>query len=484
MTSSELLAGFYCVVMTGIVTYVFYMRCGPKPWSGEPRQRYRPLVAPTYLLWAMLTMLVMTLLFTPEGLGHFAAFCAVVFLISAIWYVLLLALLPLLRRWISSGACATLWLLPNFLYYSMILNRASMPGGLVLRLPRNIIMLTSMCAVWAAGCAGVLAWKIAGHLSFRRALLRDARDVTDPAVLEQWKTAQTEAGEMRPVYRLVTSPHTATPLSIGLLKRTIRVVLPEGVDYAPEELYLIFRHELIHIRREDSQMKLFLTLCTAVCWFNPLLWLAMRRCAGDLELSCDEQALTGADEGTRRHYADLILRAVGDGRGFTTCLSASADSLRYRLRNVVHPKKRLTGGIVVGVLLLALMFGGRHVAVAWGGTTGAEVLFGGQPEEGMFTVSSVSCGTTEPSRFTMRECADPEALIAYLAGLELCSVEGGVPDGDILLLLTYQGPDGTLDVRLTDRTLKLTPLHGKRLRSTTYYLDTPTDWNYVNSLLI
>lgn len=30
-----------------------------------------------------------------------------------------------------------------------------------------------------------------------------------------------------------------------------------------------------------------LTFCTAICWFCPLMWIAKRRSAEDLELSCD-----------------------------------------------------------------------------------------------------------------------------------------------------------------------------------------------------
>ena len=42
-------------------------------------------------------------------------------------------------------------------------------------------------------------------------------------------------------------------------------------------------------------------------------------------------------------YSELILSTAGDERGFTTCLSASAKSLRYRLSRVMRPQKRLPG---------------------------------------------------------------------------------------------------------------------------------------------
>ena len=62
---------------------------------------------------------------------------------------------------------------------------------------------------------------------------------------------------------------------------------------------------------------------------------AARKSADDLELSCDETVLAGEDSGSRKRYAELILKTAGDERGFTTCLSATATALRYRLKNII-----------------------------------------------------------------------------------------------------------------------------------------------------
>lgn len=50
----------------------------------------------------------------------------------------------------------------------------------------------------------------------------------------------------------------------------------------------------------------------------------------------------------RRQYAELLLQTAGDERGFTTCLSATAGALRYRLRNIMTPGKKRTGAILSG----------------------------------------------------------------------------------------------------------------------------------------
>lgn len=80
-----------------------------------------------------------------------------------------------------------------------------------------------------------------------------------------------------------------------------------------------------------------------MCWFNPLMWLAMRKSADDLELSCDEIVLEGCSSTTRYQYANLLLKTAGDQRGFTTCLSTTASALRYRLKHVMSLPQNIPG---------------------------------------------------------------------------------------------------------------------------------------------
>lgn len=55
------------------------------------------------------------------------------------YYVVMLAVLPLLRRWFSARFCATMWLLPVFLYWMSHMWRKSMiEPWLVLRIPSMI----------------------------------------------------------------------------------------------------------------------------------------------------------------------------------------------------------------------------------------------------------------------------------------------------------------------------------------------------------
>jgi len=448
--------------------------------EARPRHpRYRAYF-PNYVLPIFLALLwVMTLAI--QGIREeklLLALCFSVFLHTSIYYVFLSLAMPLLRRYINSRVCAALWLLPNYLY--LLTNQVFMPRvpKLAVYVPETV--LRAACLVWLTGFLAVMVWKIAGHFRFRREILRPAHPVEDPEVLALWKRELSHAGLARQEYTLVRSPAVTSPLTIGFWHHTIRVVLPER-GYTPEELRLIFRHELVHIGREDAVSKFFLAFCAAMCWFNPLMWWAMGKSAEDMELSCDETVLLDADEGKRREYAELLLRTAGDGRGFTTCLSASASSLRYRLRQIMEQGKRFTGSLLAGCILIALFLPSGLVTLALDRTTGAELIFSNEaPSE--FEIVDNEVFWHDYSSHHWPTPAQPEALKAYLAQLEIYEV----PDlydfsdeGRCIDLNLHRGEEN-IHLSLSDNTLLLGGT-GKRMKH--YFIPEEIDWDYLRGLL-
>ena len=377
--------------------------------------RYQPLMNADQLPLTLVLLPPLGLMIVGPGrTAEFAlALCFQSFLHIAAYYALLLPLTPLLRRFISARGCAMLWLLPNFLY--PCLNSTFLPDApaFVLRARGNWIWL--VLGLWLVGTISVFGWNTLSHLRFRRQLLEGAWPITDEEVLDIWQEELDRAQRKPLSLPLVISPHTSTPLSVGLFRGSMQVVLPPRT-YTPDELHLVFRHEIVHICRRDSWNKFFLMFCTALCWFDPLMWMAMRRSAEDTELSCDETVLVDADDATRRQYAQLLLTTAGDSRGYTTCLSPAAASLRYRLRSVVAPRRRVAGGILVGLTLFLLMSSFGYVALSYDERTGADIFFGGDPAG--YTLHSVRRDGE------LMDCPDPDALMDYLSALPLAHLTG------------------------------------------------------------
>lgn len=401
--------------------------------------------------------------------------CFGIFLQICLYYAVLLPTLPLLRRRISAMACAMLWLVPTYLYVAFYSIMEPIRPRLVLHASAGL--LRALFLIWLAGAIAVLGWKILSHLIFRRKLLRKAQE-PDEALLAQWREELERANIKKPKWKLVVSPQATTPLSIGLWPRTTRVVLPERT-YSREELALIFRHEIVHLSRMDAWGKFFLAFCTAICWFNPLMWVAMRKSADDLELSCDEAVTAELDEAGRRRYASLLLDTAGDERGFTTCLSASAKALRYRLQGIVHPLRRTSGALTVGLVFFVLCMSCGYVSLAVdSGTVGDRVW----PEQDTaYAITDIERRIN--GRWEPYICLDETAFRAYLAALPTSDVMGKYSySGDIWALRFDQEEGAVHSVRLTDNLMETWPRD--ELHFEYAYLPQRIDWDYLDTLLM
>ena len=465
--------GFFALIFSGMFAWVIFERDSDSNMDSN-RQRYLPYSG-LLLPFCILAILSMALIFmdVENAMQITLAFCFGVFLRICLYYLLLMSALPFLRRHISARACAVLWMLPNYLYLTQMSYIQLPAPRWVIEAPLALVQV--LLAVWLIGFVAVLGWKIISHLTFRTHILRDASPITDPAVLAVWDQEIKSARFRKPKFKLVVSPAIQTPLSVGLFQRAIRVVLPERA-YTPEELSLIFRHELVHIGREDSWNKFFLVFCSAMCWFNPLMWIAIRRSSEDLELSCDETVLLDSDNDTKRQYADLLLNTAGDEQGFTTCLSASAKALRYRLKSVVDTKRKPSGALTVGLVFFLLCMTCGYVALAYGGGTGAEVIYQSQSPE-QYALRSINVGDFV--------CTDEAALHRYLSGLRMEHISGNYSfdqEGTSLSLM-FDTPEGALAVTLSDRFAKLVPLYGE-VTAKYYYLPDGTDRDVLSEFIV
>ena len=483
MSTQDVIRGLFALLFSGIIAWNVYSRSveedEPQPEDSK-RQRYLPYGSGILLPLLILVLLVMGLVYygPQEALRLTLSVCFTIFVQITLYYLLLLPALPLLRRHFSARACAALWILPNFLYVTQ--QQALAQSRPLVVVSASGALVWGVFWVWLAGALVFFLWKIIAHLRFRSKLLRGAQGALDPEILAVWEQELAAANVKKPKFRLVISPNTTTPLSVGLFQRTIRVVLPRR-PYSKEELALVFRHELVHIGREDAWNKFFLLFCTALCWFNPLMWVAMKKSAEDLELSCDETVLLEADGDTRARYARLLLDTAGDAQGFTTCLSASASSLRYRLKSIVRPSKKWAGGLMLGLVFFVLCMSCGYAALAWDAGTGREIIYQSQDPQ-HYTLSYVT--RQEDGETAYPKCTDPQALAAYLSQLPMEYLTGNYTfeEEERALFLLYEADGSVMGVTLWDHAAKVVPLDEED-RSSGYYLPQATDWAYLDSLL-
>lgn len=385
----------------------------------------------------------------------------------SLYFLLLLLALPLLRRRFSARLCASLWLVPSFVGVGMntFLNYRRVPSFVI---PLREELLAALGWVWLAGFLLVFGGRVMGDRRFRRELLTGAYPEEDPEVLAIWREVLLVM-DLPWEVRLLRSPAARSPLSLREGRKKYATVLPER-DYTEEELRFLFSHELHHLQRRDIDTKVFLAFCQGLCWFNPLVWLAAAKGSDDLELSCDEVVLAGQDERRRRDYAHLLLQSAAEGRGFTTCLSARGKSLRYRLENVLKPRKRRSGTVLLAGVTLAVFLSWGTCAVSTRQGSLGELAFP-QGWESMEIEIHLENGDAP-----RRDCPEPERLLAYLAALpaEELEILGQVADDeDPQLCLTFG--EYWEYYTVTGRTTQPRYAHGNR-KNTAWVLAAPLDW--------
>ena len=442
----------------------------------EKRQKYLPYISCGLLIGVVLGKIICELLAYGVGAAKNVAIsiCFELFFHISLYYIVLMLLFPLFRKRINARTCAVLWMLPNELYILLY-------GSMQLQKPIGILTVPKHFAeivfyIWLVGFVFVLFRGMIGHLKFRSVILKEAKDVEEEGILALWNEELECAGIRYKKYPLKISANVKTPLTIGLFRSTTCVLLPER-KYSLEKLKLIFRHEIVHIGREDAWNKFTILFWTAMCWFNPLMWVAMGKSAEDLELSCDETVLMEEDEKIRIRYANLILDTVGDERGFTTCLSASAEALKYRIENILKPNIRNSGAFILAVVLFVLSMSYGHIALAYGESTGKEVVYGGEDTK-LYEITSMYMTEGSQKDTTVMECLDSKSFHEYISNLRVQNMTGNYSfeNSEKKLHFVYETAEGIRFAELTDEAIRILALDEEVEVWRTYHLLESVDW--------
>lgn len=250
--------------------------------------------------------------------------------------------------------------------------------------------------VWVIGLLACALFFLATHLRWRREY-----KTALPAENEFVKAWQRSHPTRRKV-EIRQSDRLATPLAYGIFRSVI--LLPKGTDWTNEQhLEYILIHELVHIQRFDTLMKLFLVAAVCVHWFNPLVWRMYVLANRDIELSCDEAVVRTVGENMKSAYA-LALIGLEEKRSSIIPLvnNFSKNAIEERIVAIMKMKKTSIITLVAAVLIV----------------TGASIGFATEsPASTAATTSSRSESSTErlarietntPSARPVNEKALPE----------------------------------------------------------------------------
>lgn len=480
-----ILRALWALFLAGLVAYTFHRTWNwehgaplPEPIFGSDKPRTKETVVwldPSFLPLLLLVILIMFAATDGmNGVERFLSLSLDVMLVISIYFLLLIFLLPVFRKYFSARACATMWILPVFMFWQahILLQNAPAPT-FVIYIPSNILKVLFL--VWVVGFVAVFAGKFISHFIFRHRVMSVSIPVGDSEVLELFDRELKRLEYYHPV-RLVISPAVAAPLSMGSGKRTRVTVLPNR-EFTHEELRFIFRHEIHHLQRRDVSNKIFFAFCQALCWFNPLIWVAARKAGDDLELSCDEIVLEGMDERMRKQYAELLLDTAGHSGGFTTCLSAAAGTMRYRLKNVVTVRKRWPGTIMLSIAMFLCVMSYGTIAVSNYKGTVAELI---TEYCTAADIKSVYYESEDGTRFKEIFAWDSDGLFSYLVSLDVEKLSSTNEIHDIggQRINVLIDKNGMMGLILYDNFIEVYHLHHGG-NTEYFYLRSKPDWDVI-----
>jgi beta-lactamase regulating signal transducer with metallopeptidase domain len=237
-------------------------------------------------------------------------------------------------------------------------------GALISVPDRTLSAVEWIAFIWLTGTVGLFILWLGAYVCLWRRVRRGRKPVPD-FLHPLLRSCAQEAG-LRKTPRVLVTEAMDNPAVAGLFRPVVLVPyrLPAVLD--DRELRLVLQHEIWHLKRCDLWYHWFSAFLLAAHWFNPLLWIAVRRFRADRESACDAAVLSANCEDVRSFYGETLIKLQAQLAG-TFCLRTlvgilgGADHLRARIVDIASfgRNSRRAGGfamfaVIAGSAALAL----------------------------------------------------------------------------------------------------------------------------------
>lgn len=213
-----------------------------------------------------------------------------------------------------------------------------------------------MIVVWLCG-AVLCSFKLVSNIVRLKRFIGRSERLNSGRLYELFKDTRRRYGIHANVPLLV-SDDVSTPGIAGIFNP--RIILPRtcAEDLTEEELRCVFVHELTHFRRGDLFVHHALLMICYLHWYNPFVWLMLRNFKISMEQACDWQVMDSVCVGTAQQYGYTLLQVLKRSRGRrdaqvgALCLlgNRKVGALKERIELIAKPKR-------VNPILLAIGLG-------------------------------------------------------------------------------------------------------------------------------
>lgn len=164
----------------------------------------------------------------------------------------------------------------------------------------------SWTGIWAGGALLISGFALSRMVLFWRRIRNAPPMVREDALnlLAECRSCLNVSGHIE----IIELPHLDTPGLFGLFRP--RLLLPHGFldKFHPQEVRMVFLHELAHLKSHDILLNWVIVLAAAVHWFNPFVWIALRNLRQDREILRDSQVLRHLQSQERTIYGETLLK--------------------------------------------------------------------------------------------------------------------------------------------------------------------------------
>ena len=246
--------------------------------------------------------------------------------------------------------------------------------------------------------------------------------------------------------RVYISGELRSPCLFGLLRPA--VYLTPQAAASPEALRCVLAHELAHYRHGDHIWAMARVFCTALYWWNPLVWAAAFASRRDSELACDEAVIRAMDAEQRLAYGRVLVdlipvqsRPGGIARG-ATCMTSSRRSMKERVLMIARGSKTVLPALAVvviaAIIAIGCTFSGAAAAQGDEWVNTLTHLQNGKPQ------SAITALTGEDAALAARIVENARSVSAAWEGPEpetlsdCWRITVAQPDGTVQLHYAYQ----------------------------------------------
>ncbi|MEG2288946.1 MAG: M56 family metallopeptidase [Clostridium sp.] len=228
--------------------------------------------------------------------------------------------------------------------------------------PIDITPLKLISILWLIGVLSFIIYQFINYFIFRKITLRWSTPVTDKKILDILKNLCSDMAIKKSI-KIMTCKKVASPMLLGLLKPMI--ILPTK-NLNSDDLSVILKHELTHLKCHDISYKLIMNTSTALHWFNPLIYLMVKETSKDIEFHCDDLVIRNMDTAYKAKYSDAILAAMHYNPNYNTIFSTNfngdVETMKMRFKNIFDTNKKHKGISALCIILSMILVSSSLVA--------------------------------------------------------------------------------------------------------------------------